>query len=229
MAEAPAFNEWMYSTIAPFTKGEILEIGSGIGNISALFIHQNKFITLSDIDDFYIQFLKKKFHQSSKVKDFLSIDLQSKDFKNHYRHLERKYDTVFLLNVLEHLEDDSSAIENCKYLLKKNGTLIILVPAYSFLFSEMDKALNHFRRYSLNQFSRLIQKENFKIENSFYFNAMGIAAWLYGKSKKYKSPPNSNMKFYNKLVPLGKLIDKIFFNKIGLSAIVVANNHEPLT
>lgn len=67
-----------------------------------------------------------------------------------------------------------------------------------------------------------IGHEYFKIEKSFYFNAMGIPAWLYGKAMKYKTPPVGNMKFFDKLVPAGKIIDKILFNKIGLSAIVIA-------
>ena len=34
IAEADKFNDWMYNTIKPFINGKVLEIGSGIGNIS---------------------------------------------------------------------------------------------------------------------------------------------------------------------------------------------------
>ncbi|MCC6516189.1 MAG: class I SAM-dependent methyltransferase, partial [Chitinophagales bacterium] len=36
--KADNFNEWMYQTIKPFCKGKVLEIGSGIGNISRYFL-----------------------------------------------------------------------------------------------------------------------------------------------------------------------------------------------
>ncbi len=34
IAKADKFNFWMYSQLRPFLQGNILEIGSGIGNIS---------------------------------------------------------------------------------------------------------------------------------------------------------------------------------------------------
>ena len=226
MSFAPSFNKWMYSTISPYTKGKILEIGSGLGNISKYFLQNGSSITLSDIDAFYIQYLKTEFQQLQYGKNLLSIDLQKKDFNNNYNHLAENFDTVILLNVLEHLEDDASAIRNCKFLLKNKGTIIILVPAYSFLFSEMDKALHHYRRYTAKKLVQLICKENFLIEKSFYFNALGIGAWLYGKLMKYKAPPDSNMKFFDMLTPFGKLIDRLLFQKTGLSAIVLATKNE---
>ena len=227
MSLAPAFNHWMYSAIARFTKGEILEIGSGLGNISNYFIENGSSVYVSDIDEFYLEHLQNEYPQFQNGKNILSIDLQKEDFKTNYKDLSEKFDTVFLLNVLEHLEDEPYAIRNCKELLKKNGTLIILVPAYTFLYSAMDKALNHYRRYTTKRLKEILQKENLIIEKSFYFNAMGIPAWLWGKLMKYKSPPDSNMKFYDKLVPVGKMLDKIVFNKIGLSLIIVAKKSDP--
>jgi 2-polyprenyl-3-methyl-5-hydroxy-6-metoxy-1,4-benzoquinol methylase len=222
LSHAEAFNQWMYSVIASYTKKNILEIGSGLGNISKIFIEKGAIITLSDIDEFYLNELKKKFEHFSNVNGYLSLDLQKKDFKKSYTDLIQKFDTVFLLNVLEHLEDDIYAIQNCNSLLKKSGTLIILVPAYSFLFSEMDKQLNHFRRYTAKQLVKKIAGEGFEVQKSFYFNAMGVPAWLYGKLRRHKKLPSGEMKLYNKLVPVGKVLDKLIFNRIGLSAIVVA-------
>jgi SAM-dependent methyltransferase len=222
LSSADAFNHWMYSAIAPYTSGNILEIGSGLGNISNFFIQAGSSITLSDIDEFYLDHLKNKFNQNAAVNDFLNVDLQKKDFEIQYAGLKEKFDTVFLLNVLEHLEYDTLAVQNCRYLLKKNGTLIILVPAYKFLFSEMDKQLHHFRRYTIQTLSDTVSKEKMIIEKKFYFNFLGIPAWLYGKIRRFKVLPSGEMKLYNKLTPLGKLLDKLVFKKAGLSAIVVA-------
>ena len=57
IANANKFNAWMYQTIKAYCEGDILEIGSGIGNISKYFIADKKSITLSDIRSQYRDFL----------------------------------------------------------------------------------------------------------------------------------------------------------------------------
>ena len=150
IADADKFNNWMY-----------LEVGSGIGNISKYFIQNNYSITLSDVDEFYLNHLKKDFLNSSNAKDFISIDLQKKDFQTEYENLKESFDTIIMLNVLEHLENDEYAIKNCRFMLKDNGSFIILVPAYRFLYSAMDKELNHYRRYTSRSLKRKIIAGNF--------------------------------------------------------------------
>jgi len=225
VAKADKLNQWMYKTIQPYAKGSILELGSGLGNISNFFIEEGALITLSDIDEDYLNYLKKEFQHTSNVQGFRSIDLQKENFYSHYDDLKEKFDTVFLLNVMEHLKDDKAALQNLNFLLAQNGTLIVLVPAYSFLYSELDRQLGHYRRYTKRSLAQKINEENFKVERSFYFNLMGIPAWLFGKVTRLKVLPSGKMKFYNKLIPFAKLLDKIFFRKAGLSVIAVARKN----
>ena len=53
--------------------------------------------------------------------------------------------------------------------LKKNGLLLITVPAYNFLYSNKDKALKHYRRYSKFDLKKLIAPK-FNISKISYFN-----------------------------------------------------------
>lgn len=218
---AGRFNHWMYQKIQPFLQGNILEIGSGIGNISAFFLTDNAAITLSDTDAFYIQKLKNKFLSFQNLKGVLLIDIQDPCFETTYNSLKEQYDSIFLLNVLEHVADDNAALKNCHFLLKPGGTLLILTPAYSILYSSLDKALGHYRRYTKSRLSSLLQVNNLIPKTSFYFNALGIAAWFYGKVLKLKTIPATEMGLYNKVTPFAKLIDKIIFRKIGLSVLIV--------
>ncbi|MBK7288884.1 MAG: hypothetical protein IPI78_00775 [Chitinophagaceae bacterium] len=107
-------------------------------------------------------------------------------------------------------------------MLKDNGSFIILVPAYRFSIQAMDKELNHYRPYTSRSLKRKIIAGNFTIRKSFYFNFLGIFAWWYGKIFRIKVPSSAEMKLFNKLVPLGKVLDKIVFKSAGLSIIVVA-------
>ena len=223
IAQADKFNEWMYKTIAPFCKGKILEVGSGIGNISKFFVDANADITLSDIRPVYCDLLKKSFPT---VKDIIELDLVHPSFEEKYaRHLGT-YDSLFALNVVEHIENDSLAIKNANKLLNKNGNLIILVPAYQQLYNRFDKELEHFRRYNRTRLNKLLTAGNLTVFHSQYFNLMGIPGWyVSGKLQKNKTIPKSQMSLYNKLVPVFKLVDKIVLNKVGLSVISVGRKN----
>jgi len=221
IAKADRFNRWMFDQFKDQLKGEILEIGSGIGNISQLVIEEGHSITLSDYNEEYCDFLKNKFSQNANVKEILSIDLVHPDFPNKYFTYKEKFDTIFLLNVIEHIKDDLVAIKNCKYLLKKDGHVVLLAPAYSWLYSSFDKQLGHFRRYSLKSLKELLKKNEFNILSGSHFNFAGIAGWfLFGKIFNKKMLGSNEMSVFNKIVPLAKVIDNLFLKKIGLSVVV---------
>lgn len=216
--KANKFNQWMYETIKPHCKGKILEIGCGIGNISEYFIQDNLNIVLSDLRDNYIQIVKNKF-----TNEVIKIDLVAENFDQDYALLLESFDTVFALNVVEHIKDDELAVANCKKLLKKGGHLIILVPAYQSLFNNFDVELEHFRRYTHKTLKNIISKNNLAINTTFSFNFIGILGWFVsGSILKKKSIPEGQMGFFNKLVPVFKLADFVTFKKIGLSVICFA-------
>jgi SAM-dependent methyltransferase len=221
IAKADRFNRWMYDQFKHQLKGEVLEIGSGIGNISKLVIEEGYSITLSDYNEEYCENLKEKFSSIKNVREIISIDLLHSDFENKYKSYKNKFDSIFLLNVIEHIEDDQLAVSNCNYLLKTNGHLILLAPAYSWLYSSFDKQLGHFRRYSLRSLKELLIEEKFNILSGSYFNFAGISGWLlFGKILNQKMLSSGEMSAFNKIVPIAKLIDKLFGKKIGLSIIM---------
>lgn len=226
ITNAANFNRWMFATIEPYCKGNVLEIGSGIGNISAFFLENKHPIFLTDIRDNYCSILKTNFKENPYLLGVENVDLVHPDFDIKYAQFIDKFDTVFALNVVEHIENDALAISNAKKLLKKEGHLIILVPAYQFLYNHFDKELFHYKRYVKKEVIKLFNDSSLSIINSFYFNALGIVGWFVsGKISKNKSIPSSQMNFYNKIIVVAKLIDKILFNKIGLSTIVIGKKN----
>lgn len=220
---AHRFNEWMYQTIRPWLKGNILEIGSGIGNISQFVLRDFSSVSLSDYDSSYIKLLKDQFSHHPAVKGFYSIDLQHPDFFQTYKEQERRYDSIFLLNVIEHLADDRKAVEYCAWMLKPGGRLVLLAPSYSWLFCKMDKELGHFRRYTTSSLASVIELSGeFDITHKTYFNAVGIAGWLVmGKWLGQPALRKSEMTTFNRIVPLARWADVALFKSIGLSSIVI--------
>ena len=220
ISEANKFNEWMYHRIAPDCSGKILEIGSGIGNISEYFIKDKAEIYLSDLRENYLSFLEKNY--MDKAAGILKMDIVDQDFDELYKDQLGSFDTVFALNVVEHIKDDALAMKNITKLLKPNGKVIILVPAFNALYNSFDVALEHYRRYTKKTLNKNFISSNLEIQKSSYFNAAGIAGWiLSGAILKKKTIPAGQMKLYNKLVPIFKVVDKVIFNSFGLSVVTV--------
>lgn len=229
IAQADKFNNWMYQTIEPFCKGNILEIGSGIGNISSFFIKDGHRIFLSDIREGYCAKLESKFKDHTNFLGTTIIDLINPEFDTKYKNHLEKYDTVFALNVVEHIYDDTLALKNCHKLLSKNGHAVILVPSYQVLFNQFDKELGHYRRYTKSTLNNVFLKSNFQVTHKQHFNFVGILGWFVsGQILKKKEIPKGQMKLYNTLVPIIGLIDKVIFNSVGLSTIIVGKK-KPLT
>ena len=78
-------------------------------------------------------------------------------------------DCILLLDVLEHCSDDASVLRSLKDFYSKESTLIITVPAFQFLFSNHDKELGHYRRYSIAQLEKLCIQNGYALINSGYF------------------------------------------------------------
>jgi 2-polyprenyl-3-methyl-5-hydroxy-6-metoxy-1,4-benzoquinol methylase len=218
IAEADKFNEWMYQQVVPHCKGRILEIGSGIGNISYFFDRDGMDIDLSDIREQYRSYLKKSFEKRA----VLDMDIVADGFVEMHGDKLGTYDAVFALNVVEHIKDDKLAIMNMIKLLKPGGKIIILVPAYQWLYNGFDVALEHFKRYTKSRLLGIFPTTGAKLIRSWYFNFAGIFGWfLVGSVMKKKLIPESNMKLYNVLTPIFKIADKVVLNKMGLSVIAV--------
>ena len=106
LKSADRLNRWMYETIAHASRGRILEIGSGTGNISQQFLEHGHDITLSDIRENYRSILRDSFAHYPNLRGVVPLDLVDEDFDIKYRELLGTFDTVFALNVIEHIEDD---------------------------------------------------------------------------------------------------------------------------
>lgn len=221
ISEADKFNEWMFKTVDKNIYGEILEIGSGIGNISSFFVNNNRKISVSDMREEYCDVLRKKFTGKNNFKCIYQIDIIDPEFDKKHSDLFGKFDSVFALNIIEHVEKDDLAIKNCLKLLSSGGQLLILVPAFMGLFNSFDVELGHYRRYTKNQLAKMFVENKLGISYSRYFNFVGILGWWFsGNVLKMKNIPSDQMKLYNRLVWIFKIADYFTNRFVGLSVIL---------
>jgi 2-polyprenyl-3-methyl-5-hydroxy-6-metoxy-1,4-benzoquinol methylase len=109
-----------------------------------------------------------------------------------------KMDIVTLLDVIEHVKDDSALInEICeKDYINANTYFFITVPAYQLLYSEHDVQLKHYRRYNQKALKKTLEKCNLEfIEGGYFFSLLllprlkQVLREFFSKSKTH-TPPN---------------------------------------
>jgi SAM-dependent methyltransferase len=84
---------------------------------------------------------------------------------------EAVFDAVVASDVLEHIEDDLTAVAEIARVLRPEGAAIISVPAHQWLFSEHDVALHHFRRYSRAGLRSVLERGGLRIRRLSYWDA----------------------------------------------------------
>lgn len=220
-SNAQKFNKWMFDSVEKYVSGNTFEIGSGIGNMTDLLLKKNIKLTISDVDYKYIKFLKQKYNKQK----ILYFDIGKLRIGNKF--LLNSFDTIISFNVLEHVKNEVIALKNIHSLLKNNGKVILLVPAYKKLFCKIDKKLNHCRRYGKCELISKLINANFKIVDCYYFNSFGVIGWWFaGKVQKKDGIPSSYLKLYNFVVPFLRIFDKFLTNFFGLSLIIIGEKNE---
>lgn len=111
--------------------------------------------------------------------DSPSIHLLRSD-ATHLPFAEEQFDIVTMLDVLEHVEEDGTAVREIYRILKPGGSFILTVPAYQNLWSAHDEALHHFRRYEYAGLRSLLHGAGFQVwRQSFAMSLMPPIAWFW--------------------------------------------------
>ena len=147
-------------------------------NIIEKILHQNikKNITILDYGSgsgVNVKMLSKFgkvniFEPHKQTAKYLNKKYSSKQFKILKKRSNRKYDLIVLADVLEHIKKDKKKIIELTRKLKKNGKILITVPAYQVLFTKKDIILGHYRRYTIHEIKNIFKE--FRIKKLSYFN-----------------------------------------------------------
>jgi SAM-dependent methyltransferase len=81
-------------------------------------------------------------------------------------------DLAVAFDVLEHIEDDKSAVAEIARVLRRGGTFLVAVPCDMRLWSAHDVACSHFRRYSRETLQQLMRGSGFEVETLWSWNVL---------------------------------------------------------
>ena len=221
MKKLRRYNQWIFSIFRPFLGRRVLEIGSGIGNITK-FLLDRDLVIATDVEPQYLVLLKNTFE---KYKKFLiePLDISGTEIE---RYRPYHIDSVICFNVLEHIEQDEKALKNIFHLLEPKGRLLLLVPSHPWLYGRLDQHLGHHRRYGKKELKDKLETIGFKVIFLRHFNRIGILGWfLNSKILRRKRLPSFQLRIYNLLVPLFKL-EEFLPLPFGTSLLIVAEKSE---
>jgi SAM-dependent methyltransferase len=136
---------------------------------------------------------------------------------------DRKFDTILYIDVLEHIQEDSQELALAAARLNPGGHIICLSPAYMFLYSDFDKALHHFRRYTASGY-HAVTPPTLLLEKTYYLDILGCLLSLGNRLlSRQSTPKKSHILFWDRvIVPISiYLLDPITLWKFGRSVIGV--------
>jgi 2-polyprenyl-3-methyl-5-hydroxy-6-metoxy-1,4-benzoquinol methylase len=193
-------------------EGEnVLDVGCGSGRLSKTLLNRGYSVVAIDNDWKAVEIAKKK-----GVTAFLSdINVWKTD---------EKFDCIILGDVLEHIEDDKSAMRKVHGMLKPDGCIVVNVPSYRFLFGKHDVALGHKRRYSDDELKAKLKASGFKIEYFRHWNLLALPIGVLAKISQKDYP----REIVSRITPLSKLLEKMLLleskanNSFGISVLCKA-------
>jgi SAM-dependent methyltransferase len=86
--------------------------------------------------------------------------------------LDRHYDLIAALDVIEHIDDDHAALAAIATKLKPGGKFVMTVPAHQWMWSAHDVVNHHKRRYSKRRLRALVDASPLRLEKIGYFNSL---------------------------------------------------------
>ena len=160
--------EW----ILPYIGRRVLEVGAGGGRLTSTLHAQVKFDRYVAVEPSPV--LLKQFQSRCP-----GVEVNQTRIEDLPAQYSSEFDTILLVHVLEHIEEDLEFLRRLCRFLKPGGRIIILVPALNWLMSDLDRNIGHFRRYDNGMMRRLSDELGLPLEVLRYENLIGIPGWLW--------------------------------------------------
>jgi len=201
MAKLEPYNRWLVDRFRGALGRRILEIGAGFGNMTRHLTEERELVVASDLDPVAVEYLKGTFREKEDVRVAsyrFPLDAKAREEIRGFG-----IDTLVCCNVLEHIEDDRSTLEDMREVLGPGGRLVLLVPALARLYGSLDVHLRHFRRYEKAELEEKLRTAGFAIEDCRFLNRPGVFGWyVNGRLLRRKVLPRNQLRAFKLLLPL---------------------------
>jgi SAM-dependent methyltransferase len=165
---AANYLSWVAELCGLHLGHRVLEVGAGLGAVTARYEHGRE-VVANDMSPSCVQALRTRFagHPNVSVED---RDLRVLE-------LDARFDSVLMVNVLEHIADDAGALRGLSQLLVPGGNVVVYVPALNGLYGALDEKVGHYRRYSVWRLGEVFREAGLEPVELRWVNFLAIPAW----------------------------------------------------
>ena len=217
--EAHRYGEHIFAMFRPFIGKRVLEVGAGIGTMSKRLVRTSDVVIGIEPNANCIARLETAMRSEPKF-TMLSCHLEECDLGSLTRH---HLDTVYCVNVLEHIEDDVAALKLFRDIIVPGGHVLIYVPAVQAAYGPLDAELGHHRRYSKRALVAAFAAAGLELIRLKYTNPIGLIGWMYNSHiTKTRHHSRAQMQLFERFVaPWALPLERLLPPLLGSSLVAV--------
>lgn len=217
-AEAVHWKRYFRSAIADRLVGDVLEVGAGIGETARHLLDGRQRSWLCLEPDERLGTRLRAWAEAGDVAPLPAVQIgTTADLDPRSR-----FDTILYIDVLEHIEDDRAEMARAAELLAPRGTLIVLSPAFQQLFSDFDRSVGHFRRYTRASLAEVMPPSLRQVRLR-YLDSVGFLASLSNRALLRQAlPTRRQIALWDRvMIPASRVLDPLLARGFGRSVLAV--------
>jgi SAM-dependent methyltransferase len=210
---ATNYLSWIIDLVRPHLRPPILDFGAGHGTVTERLAAFGP-VTALDVSPRCLALLRERFAGRGGIDIVGGVEALD----------GRRFGTIVLINVLEHIEDDVTILRELRGLLAPGGKVVLFVPAHRLLYSRFDRLIGHFRRYERSTLRATIGAAGLEPEVLRFVNPVGAVGWLVIAKLLGRVPtsPGAIRFFDRRAVPILRWLDRWVHPPFGQSIVCVA-------
>ena len=217
-AEAVHWKRYFRSAIADRLVGDVLEVGAGIGETARHLLDGRQRSWLCLEPDERLGTRLRAWAEAGDVAPLPTVQIgTTADLDPRSR-----FDTILYIDVLEHIEDDRAELARAAELLAPRGALIVLSPAFQQLFSDFDRSVGHFRRYTRASLAEVMPPSVRQVRLR-YLDSVGFLASLSNRALLRQAlPTRRQIALWDRvMIPASRVLDPLLARSFGRSVLAV--------
>lgn len=210
------YKRYQHELIRPHCGASVLEVGAGLGEFATVLTEPRRYV-VTDLDPEAVRLMAERFA------DRPEVEAREMDAEGAVD-LDEPVDTVLAINVLEHIEDDVTALRTLACHVRPGGTVVMWVPGYQALYGDFDRAVGHFRRYTPRGLREAFEAAGLRPGTVRPVNMLGGIAWWLAVRRGGVGKPNPRLvRIYDRfVVPVTRLTERRVTPPFGQSVLGTA-------